>query len=230
MTTWSFAHLTMKKTTYEEARDTMQPGDVIAFAGKDNFSDIIKWATRSNVSHVGVVLETKVVLGGDAQPGKIVDVMESTTLYVDPVTKARTAGVQRNRLSRRVEYHEGEIWWLPLSSQARSRLNLPDFVNFLLNNDRREYDMNQAIKAGLDLLDAQGATYATEDYAKFFCSELVSAAYEAGGLLNNVNSSEVTPADLCSFSLYQDEYYLLTGDPKPIKGFNSMIPDGFGSR
>jgi hypothetical protein len=30
----------------------MKPGDVIAFAGKDNFSDIIKWAIRSNVSHL----------------------------------------------------------------------------------------------------------------------------------------------------------------------------------
>jgi hypothetical protein len=220
----------MKKKTYKEVRSEIQPGDVIAFAGKDNFSDIIKWATRSNVSHVGVVLETKVFLDGNSQQGKIIDVMESTTLYIDPVTKTRTSGVQRTRLSRRVEYHQGEIWWLPLSPQARSRLNLPDFVNFLLNNDRKEYDMNQAVKAGLDFLDAQGATYATEDYGSFFCSELVSAAYEAGGLLKNVNSSEVTPADLCSFSLYQDDYILLTGEAKPIKGFNSMNPDGFGSR
>jgi hypothetical protein len=117
----------MKTALYSEVRSQMRPGDVIAFAGKDNFSDLIKWATRSNVSHVGVVFESKVMFEGETQPGTIVDVMESTTLYVDPETKKRTSGVQRNRLSDRIKYHDGQIWWLPLSSQARAKLKLKEF-------------------------------------------------------------------------------------------------------
>jgi hypothetical protein len=46
--------------TYEKARSKMQAGDVIAFGGKGHFSEIIKFATLSDISHVGVILQTKV--------------------------------------------------------------------------------------------------------------------------------------------------------------------------
>ncbi len=49
-----------KQLSYDEARLKMQPGDVIAFGGKGNFSEIIKFATFSEVSHVDVILQTKV--------------------------------------------------------------------------------------------------------------------------------------------------------------------------
>ena len=217
----------MEQICYTEARHLMKPGDVIAFGGKERISNIIKWATRSNVSHVGVVVETTMLIDGAPQPHRIVDVMESTTLYEDPVTGKKTAGVQRNRLSRRVEYNDGEMWWLPLSDESRQRMNGPALVSFLLNQDRKSYDMKQAIKSGLDFLDAQGATYAKEDLSSFFCSELVAAAFEVAGIINNINASEVTPADLCAFKLY-GKAYQLDGSPTPIKGFNSMDPEGFG--
>jgi hypothetical protein len=218
----------MKTAKYSEVRSQMRPGDLIAFSGKDNFSDIIKWATRSNTSHVGVVFETKVIFENTPQPGIIVDVMESTTLYVDPVTGERKAGVQRNRLSDRVEYHSGELWWLPLSDQSRQKLDLKKFVDFMLHNDKREYDLPQAILAGVDVFDKSGLTRNTEDFAKFFCSELVVAAFESSGLIGNINASEVTPIDLCSFSLYAEDYYLLKGDQLEIKGFNTRSPENFG--
>lgn len=218
----------MKIAKYSEVRSQMRPGDVIAFAGKDNFSDIIKWATRSNVSHVGVVFETKVMFEDEPQPGIIVDVMESTTLHVDPVTGKRQTGVQRNRLSDRINYHNGQIWWLPLSDQSRQKLDLKKFTDFLLHNDKREYDMPQAILSGIDTLDKFGITKNTEDFAKFFCSELVAAALESSGVIGNINASEVTPVDLCYFSLFANDYYLLTGDALEIKGYNTQSPENFG--
>jgi hypothetical protein len=218
----------MKSSSYSEVRSQMKPGDVIAFAGKDNFSDVIKWATRSNVSHVGVVFETKVMFEDEAQPGVIVDVMESTTLYVDPVTGKRTSGVQRSRLSDRIKYHNGQIWWLPLSDRSRQNLDLKKFADFMLHHDKREYDLPQAILAGVDTLDKLGVTKNTEDFAKFFCSELVAAALEASGVIGKINASEVTPIDLCCFSLFEDDYYLLTGETLEINGFNTRSPENFG--
>lgn len=44
---------------YDRVRDRMQPGDIIAFSGKGNFSELIKWVTRSEVSHIGIVFESK---------------------------------------------------------------------------------------------------------------------------------------------------------------------------
>lgn len=43
---------------YAKFREKMKPGDVIAFGGKGRFSELIKWSTKSVVSHVGVILQT----------------------------------------------------------------------------------------------------------------------------------------------------------------------------
>lgn len=206
----------------------MQPGDIIAFSGKGQFSELIKWATRSSVSHIGIVFESKVVFSDKAQPGVIVDVFESTTLHVDPATGKRVAGVQRNRMSDHVKYYDGHIWWLPLSKDARSKLNTKKFTDFLLHQDDKEYDMPQAIASGVDILDAAAITKNREDFSKFFCSELAAAALESAGVIRSINASEVTPADLCSFALFESTYHLLKGGKRGINGFNSMSPEGFG--
>jgi cell wall-associated NlpC family hydrolase len=52
--------MTKERMEYSEARSMMKPGDVIAFGGKGHFSELIKFATRADVSHVGVVLQTRV--------------------------------------------------------------------------------------------------------------------------------------------------------------------------
>ena len=46
---------------YKDARPDMQPGDVIAFGGKGHFMELNKFATRSDVSHVEVVLQAQAV-------------------------------------------------------------------------------------------------------------------------------------------------------------------------
>ena len=93
-----------KTQTYAQVRSKMQPGDIVAFGGKGAFSDIIKFATASAVSHVGVIYESKALIDGGTQAGHIVDVMESTTLNYKG-GKA-ISGVQRNRLSDHVDYYE----------------------------------------------------------------------------------------------------------------------------
>ena len=50
--------MTQKLSIYRGLRKAMRAGDVIAFGGKGRFSEIIKFATRAPVSHVGVVLQT----------------------------------------------------------------------------------------------------------------------------------------------------------------------------
>ena len=70
-----------------------------------------------------------------------------------------------------------------------------------------------------------GPAYNREDFSKFFCSELVSAGLEVAGSVGNVNSSEVTPIDLCRWSIYEDSYYQLKGESsKRISRFNTASP------
>ena len=84
--------ISWKKGTYSKVRSEMQPGDVIAFGGKGQFSEIIKWATRSTVSHVGVIMQSKMFLDGGVQEGIFNQIIESTSLN-------GFSGVTTNRLS-----------------------------------------------------------------------------------------------------------------------------------
>lgn len=210
---------------YEEVRDEMQPGDIIAFGGKGHFSDIIKWATRSSVSHVGIILQSKLLIGDKPQDGYFNQIIESTSLN-------GFSGVSISRLSDRIEVYDGEIWWLPLGHDVREKLNLKRFYDFLIHQHKKPYDMPQAVKSALDALDkvplVNKATYNIEDFSKFFCSELAAAGLEAGSAIGTLNSSEVTPIDLCMFSIYQNDYFQLEGEEKDIRAFNTISPERWG--
>lgn len=217
--------MAIKPILYQEARTQMKPGDVIAFSGKGDFSEIIKWATRSSVSHVGVILQSQLLIDGQAQQGMFNQIIESTSLN-------GFSGVSISRLSDRLETYEGEIWWLPIRKDIYGQMDRKKFYDFLIHQERKEYDMPQAIKSALDALDKipviRNSTHNREDFSKFFCSELVAAALEIAGAIKSINSSEVTPIDLCSFSLYEPDYYQLKGDRKEIRGYNSTDPSGWG--
>ena len=216
--------MSSKQITYEEARKLMQPGDVIAFGGKGHFSEIIKFATLSSVSHVGVILQTKIP---EDNTGRFFNqIIESTSLN-------GFNGVNVSRFSDRLNTYEGELWWLPLKREIRDEsFDKRKFFDFLFNQakERKPYDMPQAIKSAVDALDKlpfgiHGPDYNQEDFSKFFCSELVSAGLEIAGAVSSVNASEVTPIDLCRWSIYESSYYQLKGESsKRISRFNTASP------
>lgn len=219
--------MAVEQILYEDARSKMKPGDVIAFGGKGHFSEIIKFATFSDVSHVGVILQTKIT---DDDTGRFFNqIIESTSLN-------GFNGVNISRFSDRNNTYEGEMWWLPLKKSIRkNKFNQKKFYNFLFNQakERKAYDMPQAIKSALDALDTlpfgmHGPGYNSEDFSKFFCSELVSAGLEKAGAVGSVNASEVTPIDLCRWKIYQGTYYQLNGNPKKkISRFNTASPSNW---
>ena len=109
--------------SYEEAREKMRPGDVIAFGGKGNTSDIIKFATLSNISHVAVILQTKVV--NDSTDRFFNEIIESTTLN-------GATGVRRMMIRECLKDYPGEVWWLPLNERIRAiQFNEKKFFDFL---------------------------------------------------------------------------------------------------
>lgn len=216
-----------KTATYSELRGEMQPGDIIAFSGKSHFSEMIKWATRAPVSHVGIVLQSKLLIGDTPQDGFFNQIIESASLN-------GFSGVSISRLSDRVDTYDGEMWWLPLGDRARQSLKPKQFYNFLLHQEKKPYDLPQAVRSALDAMDSipllKKSTHNTEDFSSFFCSELAAAALEAGGVISSINASEVTPIDLCKFSIYQEHYYQIAGKgvDKEIKGHNSLSAEGWG--
>ena len=210
---------------YCEIRDCMKPGDVIAFSGKKALSETIKWATRSNVSHVGVVLQYRLIVDGKPE-GRV----------FNQVAEATDSGVKIVNLSGKQQAYEGEMWWLPLSGESRGRLNFNNFSGFLIDSEGAPYDslptLFKSWQDDLDVLpdvlpDFLEITRNKEDFEAFFCSELVAGALEKGGVIENVNASEVTPIDLCRFNIYK-KYVQFKGEEKKIRGFNSVDPTNWG--
>lgn len=194
---------------YNEIREQIQDGDVIAFSGKGHVSELIKLFTMSPVSHVAIVIKSQ-QLASDGYVTTLNHIIESTTLN-------GFAGVTVNRLSNRLKDYDGAAWWLPLSSEIRKKIDFITFYNWLKSQKRKLYDTWQAIGSGFDLVINN-----KEDFNKFFCSELVAAALEKAGGIPETNCSEITPAELCSWNIYEENYYQLTGELREIKRFNKV--------
>lgn len=212
-----------QKMDYQQARHLMQPGDVIAFGGSGLFSKIIKLATYSDVSHVGVILKTQ-IMGAQSDQ------------FFNQIIESTGDGVSINRFSQTLAEYKGDVWWLPLSQELRSeQFDVNAFFNFLYRQAAIDvsYDLTQALASAVDAFEKMPWANSDigrneEDFSKFFCSELVAAALEKAGAIDAINASEVTPIDLCRWNIYQGDYFLLKGDEKKsISRFNSSAPNAW---
>ena len=187
---------------YKTIRPTLKTGDVIAFSGKGRASNLIKWKTNSDYSHVGMVLDT--VMGG---LGKTVMLVESTSLVniPDAETKELWKGVQIHILSNRLDNYDGKAWVLPLKNPISDTKQI-EMQRWLRkkHQEKTPYDTVQALGAGMDLFDNLGLENDV-DFNSLFCSELVTKALQIADVVDcNINPSEMTPADVGRFSCFGD--------------------------
>lgn len=191
-----------KNELYEQNRGKMNTGDVIGFSGKGPVSNIIKMATKSDYSHVGMVF--KIDMGGGF--GKSVMVIESTTIIDSPdaIHKEIYCGVQIQWLSKRLEMYDGAAWWAPLKTPLTGQ-PLREVEEWLrqAHNKRVPYDAAQAIGAGIDCLEGLGLENHS-DFSSLFCSELVAKALQIGGMISpRINPAEETPEDVMNYKCFK---------------------------
>lgn len=187
---------------YERYRPQIKSGDVIAFSGNEGFSKLIKWATGSMFSHVGIVLNTN--LSGGL--GRSVLIVESTveTRVTDATNSEVIKGIQLHWLSKRVLFYNGSVWWVPLK-EPLPKEGLEKMQSWLrqTHNQRLPYDYVQVMGAGLDMFERLGLTNRTS-LSTLFCSELVTKALQIAGVVKSgLNPSEQTPNDVVEFSCFQ---------------------------
>jgi hypothetical protein len=220
------------RATYEEIKQEIRPGDVIAFGGKGGFAGVIKWATVGTVNHVAIVLGSDPPLEGEADTGSSLPQTQSIRIIEATSSLDKFPGVNIRQLEERMDSHQGEVWWLPLSEPIRQKLDLGKLDDFLRQQIGKKYDSVQALRSAPDDVEdvplLRRLTWNEEDFTRFFCSELVAAGLEAGGGIEHLNCSEVTPMDLCRFAIYQVRYYQLKGDRRLIEGYNTYDPEGWG--
>ncbi len=184
---------------YQDIRSHIQTGDIIVFGGFYLFSRFIKWVTRSKASHLATILI-------DAK-GRI-NFFESTIHLKDK----KKHGVHLTKLSKSLPDYRGNIWIIRLNEEFREQLDTEKLYQYLVLQQGKTYDFKGLILSGLDLLEEVGLklTWIKRNDRKHFCSELVMEGYLAGnGFKENINPSEVTPADIIQLQMYHPEYYMI---------------------
>lgn len=177
---------------YDQLRSDLKTGDIVLYSGNAPISTIIKIATSSKWSHVGMVVRVPDLL--------FVSVWESTkqgTHLLDLDSGQIRKGVQLVPLSDRILTYGGRI---ALRRLEGANLQNPDYERLWalrqkLSKRPYETDKIELLKAAYD--GPLGKN--DEDLRSLFCSELVAEAYQALGLLaTRKPSNEYVPADFSS--------------------------------
>lgn len=196
---------------YTEVRAQLQPGDVIAFAGRAPISYLIHLVTGSPISHAAIVRQ-------GSHYGSDVTVAESTLDSHGNGCRTTALGMML------ATYEDGaKAWWLPLATEVRRLLDLQKFYAFIGACDRIvHYDVAGLFGfLGRELPIVGPYICQSPDPAKMFCDAYVIATLEAAGVLRGINERKMTPQDLVEMKLYREAVQLI-GAPARVKRFNSV--------
>jgi hypothetical protein len=184
---------------YEAVRHHIKVGDVIAFGGKDLGSGVVKLATKSHYSHVGIVF--KVHQSGVSGDSVLMAESHIDTTLPSVGTGDRIAGVQFQWITGRLAVSSGQAWWVPLQ-KALGRGAIAQMQAWLTEVEAQKtpYDWEQAVGAGVDLPNFRNRP----DFSALFCSELVTKALQLARVVpSQLNPSEQTPANVLQFPCWQ---------------------------
>ncbi|WP_432452066.1 YiiX/YebB-like N1pC/P60 family cysteine hydrolase [Agarivorans sp. QJM3NY_29] len=178
----------------QQLLNQLKTGDLVFFSSKGLGSSLIRVGTFSPWSHVGMVLQLAnydFVTLWEAVPSR-----DGFCLYAQRASK----GVQVVALEERVAQHQGDVAVRQLMGEELNQAALDNLMQLLeqLQGRRYEQDFWQLTRAGWD--GPWGGN--SQDLSSLFCSELVAAAYQRLGLLDETKpANEYTPADFSEDAL-----------------------------
>lgn len=199
--------------SYQNIRDKLDTGDVVIFGGQYRMSKMIRLVTRFPASHVALIIR-------EDNRNSFIEASEGD-MYPE------REGVIISQFSNSIPFYKGDIWIARLNADIRERANIEAMKLFLKEQVGKGYDYKNMPKAGFDLLDPiSSITRSEENSSQMFCSELVAGGLKAAGILpNSINTSEVSPADIIKYKIFESTYYQIKAfDYKAIKlpGFNTV--------
>ena len=186
--------------SYPNIRAELDTGDIVIFGGQYRMSKMIRIVTRFPASHVAsIIRENDRISFVEASEGDMYPERE---------------GVIISQFSNSIPFYKGDIWIARLAADVRKKANIERMKAFLQEQVGKGYDYHDMPKAGFDFLDRIGITRSEENLSQMFCSELVAAGLKAAGILpEDINVSEVSPADIVKYKIFEPTYY-------QIKAFN----------
>ncbi len=177
---------------YSEIRNELKSGDMVLFSGGGFVSRMIQMFTRSEWSHVGLVIKD--------DWWDMLLLWESTTLSkIKTVHGNVRQGVAIRPLSEVIENYDGEVGIRTLT------FPLTDAQELTIAELRQEFkgrnyeeSKSELFKSAYDFIGGKNE----EDLSSLFCSELVAEAYQRVHFFDEVKpSNEYTPADLADVSI-----------------------------
>lgn len=186
----------MNLKKYEEIRPSIKAGDLIAFDGKNLFSEIIKKSTGSRFSHLAICMGFNPLIMGQQHSLLLCE----SLIYLDKtddITGEITRGVQIHRASTRLATTDADCWWIPLK-ESLTLYGEEQMFKWLFkkHSQKIDYDFKQGIGSVIDWWNDTWI-YNLPDFDKLFCSELIGRAYQKAGVLNpDLNASEMHPQDI----------------------------------
>jgi uncharacterized protein YycO len=167
----SLARRARQLTAYSSARHEFVAGDLLCFRGRGLVSFGIRGLTRSEYSHAGLVY-----------------------LFLDRVycLEAVGHGVRLMLMSELVRYYDGGIDYFEVDAEPAARDDVVKFAFFQLG---KRYDTWGIVRFLAMLATGRARRVGRDD--RWFCSELVAAAYQTAGLpLVERGEAYTSPSDL----------------------------------
>jgi uncharacterized protein YycO len=160
--------LNLAKVSYQTLRDTVKSGDILFYSGEDEVSKLIRWATHSIWSHIGIIVKmdklNRILL---------LESVENMGVRLIPVSKY---------IKNVEEYAEEEKFDARLVIARHRRLSshkIKKMLSFGIDQITRPYDHHEIQRIIQRIIVGEGK--AERDRA-FMCSELVYECFSAVGI------------------------------------------------
>jgi len=176
-----------KNIYYSVYRSQFKDGDILMFKGRGLVSSIIKWKTKSAYSHAGIVAW-----------------WNERLMVLEAVGK----GVEARPISYVLEHYHGSFdYYRPIKNSGITAVERKKMILFAQEQLGKEYDTIHIIKFFLRMLFGLNMTRKdqAEPPGKFFCSQYVSAVYNAAGYDLEIQFSDkfTTPSQISESELLE---------------------------
>lgn len=170
-----------KMATYNAWRYAIWTGDILEWSSKSALGRLIQWFTGYDVNHT-----SQVVRFTNFDTERIYNL------------ESLAPGVYPNLLSRRLENHNGHVYWLQLKPEFDYLR--PDIAREGLKYVGTKYDYKSLIRQAVARVSSQADT--------FFCSELVyQAGLDAGLPIEQEYAPR--PGDFSKIGIYKPRIQIL---------------------
>jgi Permuted papain-like amidase enzyme, YaeF/YiiX, C92 family len=147
------------KVTYQALRDTVKSGDILFYSGEDEVSKLIRWATHSIWSHIGIIVK--------------IDKL-NRVLLLESVENMGVRLIPLSKYIKNIEEYADEEKFDARLVIARHRLlssrKIKKMLSFGIDQITRPYDHHEIQRIIQRIIAGEGK--ANRDRA-FMCSELV---------------------------------------------------------